>query len=189
MSLYQGLLSLWIRIGIHLFPPVIHPMMVHFPIALLYTSLATTVLGFFWPLPDHFFERVSFWLLVAGFLAGVLTAAMGVISEQFVHWNPTTTALLSSHQRDAVLTGVFCLIALVLRLAARYPRAEARRGWSLAQTGRGKSTVLAGIFLAAAVAMITITASIGGTMVYQYGVGVHGIGFREPAALKTHTKA
>lgn len=188
MSLYQDLLNFWIRIGIHLFPPVIHPMMVHFPIALLYASLATTVLGFVWPLPDRFFERVSFWLLVAGFLAGVVTAAMGVISEQFVHWNATTYALLGTHQRDAVLTGILCLIALALRIGARYPRAEARQGWSLAQSGRGRSSVLAGIFLALAVVMITVTASVGGTMVYQYGAGVHGIGFREPAALKAHAK-
>lgn len=188
MALWQGILGLWIKIGTHLFPPIIHPMMVHFPIVLLWGSLFTTVLGFFWRAPDRFFDRSSFWLLVLGLIAGIWTAATGVISEQFVKWTPTTSALLSTHQTYAVLTGLFTILALVSRLLARYPRARDTQGraWSLNSSGRGRQTILSFVFLVAAVVMVTMTASVGGTMVYQYGVGIHGVTFHQPANLTHH---
>lgn len=184
MAIWNGILSLWIHIGLHLFPPVIHPMLVHFPIVLLYGSLFTTVLGWIWN-RDRFFDRASFWLLVLGLLAGIVAAATGVLSEQYVKWTPVTSALLSTHQAYAVLTGLFVLLALVSRLVARYPRVE-RSSWSLAGTSRGRQTILSVVFLVAAVVMVTMTASIGGTMVYQYGVGVHGLLFHTPALLAHH---
>ncbi len=186
-SIWNGILGIWISIGLRLFPPVIHPMLVHFPIVLLYGSLFTTVLGFFWKY-DRFFDRASFWLLVLGFLAGVVAAATGVLSEQFTKWTPTTSALLSKHQAYAVLTGVFVLLALASRVAARYSRSQSKGSlsWSLADTGRGRQTGLSMFFLVAAVVMVTMTASVGGTMVYQYGVGVHGAGYHTPALLAKH---
>ncbi|MCY0863605.1 MAG: DUF2231 domain-containing protein [Sulfobacillus sp.] len=170
--LWGAVLGLWIQIGTRIFPPTIHPMVVHFPIVLLYLSLLTAILSWLWPTPDRFFDRASFWLLVLGLLAGIVAAAMGVVSEHFVRWTATTDALLSAHQRDAVLTGFFGLASLALRLLARYPRASGQ-GWSLAHTQRGRQTLLSFVFLIGAVALVTLTASIGGTMVYQYGVGVH----------------
>lgn len=187
ISIWSSILGLWINIGIHLFPPVIHPMVVHFPIVLLYSSLLTTILGFFWRAPDRFFDRASFWLLVLGLFAGIFAAAAGVISEQYVKWTSTTIALLSTHQAYAVLTGLFTIIALASRLIARYPRGhQSGRQWSFAGTGRGRQTGLSFLFLIAAVAMITLTASLGGTMVYQYGVGIHGVSYRTPRALLHH---
>jgi uncharacterized membrane protein len=179
LHLWASILGVWIAIGTHIFPPTIHPMLVHFPIVLLYGSLLCSILSFLWPLPDRFFDRASFWLLVLGIIAGVVAAAAGVISEQFVHWTPQTLKLLSAHQRDAVITGLFALISLGLRLTARYPRSRSSpTAWSLAHTRRGRQTWLSFLFLVAAVAMVTTTAALGGTMVYQYGVGVHGLLFR-----------
>nr|WP_243239389.1 DUF2231 domain-containing protein [Sulfobacillus harzensis] len=180
------MLGLWIRIGLHLFPPVIHPMLVHFPIVLLYGSLLTTLLSFVWRDRERFFDRASFWLLVLGLIAGVVAAAAGVISEQYVHWTPTTNQLLSRHQGYAVLTGVFTIVALAVRLWARYPRVSRDGGWSFAGTGHGRPTLLSLVFLVAAVGMITLTASLGGTMVYQYGVGVHGLLYHTPSPLSAH---
>ncbi|MCY0897737.1 MAG: DUF2231 domain-containing protein [Firmicutes bacterium] len=186
-GIWNAILRTWINIGVRIFPPVIHPMLVHFPIALLYGSLFTTLLGFFWRTPDRFFDRASFWLLVLGLIAGIVTSAMGVISEQFVKWTPTTSALLSTHQAYAVLTGLFTMLAIGARLIARYPRSrQPDRAWSLNGSGRGRQSVLSFIFLVAAVVMITMTASIGGTMVYQYGVGIHGVSFRIPPQLQSH---
>lgn len=175
---WSSLLQLWIRIGTHIFPPVIHPMLVHFPIVLLYGSVLTGLLGLVWQAPDRFLDRSSFWLLVLGFIAGVAAAATGVLAEQWVSWTPTTIALLTTHQVYAVLTGVFTLLAILSRLLARYPKShQGPSGWSLGRSGRGRQTILSTVFTIAAVAMITLTASIGGTMVYQYGVGVHGLTF------------
>lgn len=185
IGIWSGLLQGWIHLGTGIFPPVIHPMMVHFPIVLLYGTLLTTILGYLWPMPDRFFDRASFWLLVLALIAGIWTAATGVLSESFVKWTPTTLALLTRHQTFAVLTGVLVILALVSRLMARYPRnARNHRAWSLNGSGRGKPSGLSFVFLVAAIAMITMTASIGGTMVYQYGVGVHGVSFHEPSWLR-----
>ena len=160
-------------------------MLVHFPVVLLYGSLLVSLLGLL--SRDRFFDRASFWLLVLGLVAGVAAAAAGVISEQYVRWTPATSALLSHHQRDAVLTGLFTIAALVLRLWARYPGNTPTGRWSLAHTGRGRSTGLSLVFLLAAVVMVTMTASVGGTMVYQYGVGIHGLLFRIPPSLAHHS--
>lgn len=152
-------------------------MLVHFPIVLLWGSLLTGLTGLIWRLPDRFFDRSSFWLQVLGLIAGTVAAATGVLSEQWVHWTPATRTLLSTHQAYAVLTGVFTVLAIASRLVARYPRAssQGRRSWALGRSGRGRQTVLSTVFSIAAVVMVTMTASIGGTMVYQYGVGVHGL--------------
>ncbi|POB10170.1 DUF2231 domain-containing protein [Sulfobacillus sp. hq2] len=179
-GLWSAFLTTWIHIGIHLFPHTIHPMVVHFPIALLYLALALDIAGRFIQTPDHFLDRSSFWLTILGFLAGAVAAAMGVISEQFVHWTPTTTVLLGAHQRDAVLTGIFALLAIAVRFYARYPQsspAGRTQGWSFWNTGRGRSTPLSTLFLLLAVVMITWTGSLGGTMVYHYGVGIRHVSY------------
>ncbi|WP_243239874.1 DUF2231 domain-containing protein [Sulfobacillus harzensis] len=186
MAIWNAILGLWIRIGLHLFPPVIHPMLVHFPIVLLYGSLFTSVLGLFFPRGDRFFSRASFWLLALGLIAGIVAAAAGVISEQYVKWTPVTSTLLSTHQAYAVLTGLFVILALISRLLARFSRGSYGRAWSFANTGRGRETIFSWVFVVASVVMVTMTASIGGTMVYQYGVGVHGLLFHTPALL--HSK-
>ncbi len=179
MALWGAILHLWISIGTRIFPPVIHPMMVHFPIALLYGSLLTSLLGLAWRVPDRFFDRASFWLLALALIAGTVTAATGVLSEQFVKWKPITIALLSTHQAYAVITGLFTILAIVSRLLGKYPRrADTHRAWSLGRSGRGRQTALSFVFTTAAVVMVTMTASLGGTMVYQYGVGIHGVSFR-----------
>ena len=185
-GIYSGLLGLWIHIGERIFPPTIHPMLVHFPIVLLYLALLADILSRVVRSPDRFFERSSFWLIILGLIAGVVAAAAGVISEQFVKWTPTTISLLSAHQRDAVLTGVLVIAALVSRWLNRYPlgRGSAARGqvraWTFAGTGRGRTSLMATLLLIGAVAMITETASLGGTMVYQYGVGIKHVSFHSP---------
>lgn len=178
ISLWGSFLRMWIGFGTRIFPPVIHPMLVHFPIVLLWGSLLTSLLGLVWRTPDRFLDRSSFYLLVLGLVAGIVTAATGVLSEQFVNWTPATRALLTTHQTYAVLTGVFTMLAIASRLLGRYPRqAQGRHAWQLGRSGRGRQTVLSLVFSVAAVVMVTMTASVGGTMVYQYGVGVHGLLF------------
>jgi uncharacterized membrane protein len=161
-------------------------MVVHFPIALLYLALAVDILGKFVKTPERFLDRASFWLTVLGFLAGAVAAAMGVISEQFVKWNPTTLAILRAHQRDAVLTGIFAFLAIIARLIARYPFARMGRTnqWSFFHSNRGRSTGLSTLFLFLAVVMITLTGTLGGTMVYHYGVGIRHVSYINPLKKK-----
>lgn len=174
-GLWNGLLSGWIAIGTHLFPHTIHPMLVHFPIALLYLALLVEIIRFVTKSRgDRFFDRASFWILTLSLFALVATALAGILAEQYVRFTPTTSALLSAHQRDAVLTGVFALAAWVVRVIKKYPMREVKgreQGWSLFKTGRGKSSLLSTLLLLGAVIMVSITGSLGGSMVYHYGVG------------------
>ncbi len=174
-GLWNGLLSAWIAIGTHLFPHTIHPMLVHFPIVLLYLALLVEIIQFATKnRRDRFFDRASFWILTLSLFALVATALAGILAEQYVQFTATTTAMLSAHQRDAVLTGVFALAAWVVRFVSKYPVREVKgreQGWSLFRTGRGRSSLLATILLLGAVIMVSITGSLGGSMVYHYGVG------------------
>lgn len=179
-GIWAALLKVWIAIGLRIFPSTIHPMVVHFAVALFYVALLADIVARFVHQPDHFFDKSSFWLLILAFVAGTVTAATGVIAEQYVKWTPTTLRLLSLHQTYAVLSGVLALAALGARLIARYPHGSVRRGWSLAGSGRGRSTGLSLLLLVATVIMVSMTGSVGGTMVFQYGVGVHHVTFRSP---------
>ncbi|CAB1127878.1 conserved membrane protein of unknown function [Candidatus Hydrogenisulfobacillus filiaventi] len=187
-ALWVGLLGAWVRVGTRLFPPTIHPMVVHFPIALLWVTLLIDLLAWVGGSRDRFLDRAGFWMLSLSLLAIVGAGAAGVLSEQYVRWTPATRAILSAHQRDAALTGVFALGAWLVRWAARYPapaRGE-RAGWSLAGSGRGRRTWLSTLLVLGATIMVSITGTLGGSMVYGHGVGIptrvlaHAPGTRTP---------
>ncbi|PWI57212.1 DUF2231 domain-containing protein [Sulfoacidibacillus thermotolerans] len=185
-GVWNGILTAWIAIGTRLFPHTIHPMIVHFPIVLLYLALFVEIVRYGTKnRRDRFFDRASFWILTLSLFALVATALAGILAEQYVKFTPATEQLLSAHQRDAVLTGVFALAAWVVRVFSKYPMREAKgreQAWSLFRTGRGRSSLLATFLLLLAVIMVSITGSLGGTMVYHYGVGT-------PKSLKIHQVA
>ena len=149
-------------------------MILHFPIVLLYLTLLIEIARLLGGArQEAFFQRAGFWTLSLSLLAIVAAAAAGVISEQFVKWTPQMAALLAAHQRDAALTGVFALTAWVMRILTRFPsnaRTRTSSQWSVLG-GRGRATILSTVMVVAAVIMISITGSLGGTMVYHYGAG------------------
>lgn len=168
-----NLAKLWISIGTKIFPPTIHPMIVHFPIALLYLTLLIEIIGYMRPRQDRFFDRAGFWSLTLSLFAIVAAAAAGMISEQFVRWTPATGAMLATHQRDAVLTGVFAMAAWIVRWFSRFPSTgRSPGGWSLWHTGRGRQTLIGTILVIGAVVMVSITGALGGSMVYNHGAGI-----------------
>lgn len=171
-----AIMNAWTRLGEQVFPPTIHPMIVHFPIALLYLTLLADIAAYLSSRQqDRFFERMGFLTLSLSLMAIVAAGAAGLISEHFVHWTPTTQAMLSAHQRDAVLTGIFALAAWTLRWFSQYPTQPStpegpRRQWFV--SGRGRLTLWSTACVLGAVVMVSITGAIGGTMVYGYGAGV-----------------
>ena len=165
-----------VRLGVAVLPPTIHPMVVHFPIALLYLGAGAQGMALVTHSAQHdrFWDRAALWLLTLAGAAIAVAAAAGVISAESVHLTPGTGALLDAHQRDAALTGVLALASWVLQVSARFPaRGRSWPGsWSLGGTGRGRVTGAAFIAGAAAAVMVSITGTLGGSMVYRHCLGI-----------------
>ncbi|MCY0888596.1 MAG: DUF2231 domain-containing protein [Alicyclobacillaceae bacterium] len=143
----------------HLFPATIHPMVVHFTIAINYLSLLAGVIGVF-RRGDRFFARSYAYLLILSILATIAAGFAGVISESYLtHISHSAAQMLPVHRRDGELTGVLLVVALGLQ-------------WVLARR-QDRISWLSLLFSIAAAVMVTITGHLGGTMVYHYGLGVH----------------
>lgn len=156
-------------------PATIHPMILHFPIVLLYIAVPLEVLALVWR-QDGFLPRAAFWTLTLACVAIIATMTAGFISEQSVHWTATTSAILSRHQHFAVLTGLCAGAAWLAHVFRRFP--DGRR-WGL--WGRGQGGLVSAAFVIAAAVFVTLTAHLGGEMVYRYGVGVVGVTRQAPA--------
>jgi uncharacterized membrane protein len=146
----------------HLFPPTIHPMVVHFTIAIVYLAGLAGVISLFYRKSD--FPAKSFLiLLILSFLAVGAAGVAGAISGSYLSHVPATSAhMLHSHKDYGEMTGIFVTAALVL---------QGWRFWKNPQ--RIQPSVLAVICSIIAVVMVTIAGHLGGTLVYTHGLGVH----------------
>lgn len=140
-----------------LFPPTIHPMVVHFTIAIIYLAALAGLVGLFVK-RDGFFARLFLLLLVLSVVATLAAGVAGVISESYVRPSRAVSLILSLHKRDGELTGVLVLIALGFQ-------------W-FRQRKRKSISLLALLFCLLATVMVSITGFFGGTMVYDHGLGV-----------------
>lgn len=156
------------------FPPIpgwdaLHPLIIHFPIALLLVAPFLIVAGALRP-PER--GRTIFYvalaLMIAGTLGTFLAVASGEAAGRIVERTPQIDAVLEQHEKLAeatrvtfsVLTVVFAAILLVPRMLGRV-------------SGRLISTTLPLVFLlfyAAGVLLVTNTAHNGGRLVHEFGV-------------------
>jgi uncharacterized membrane protein len=134
--------------------PLVHPMVVHFPIALLFASVALDWAGYWLRHPN--LTRAGFYTLVLGAMGAGVSALTG---PDHVSGDATATALLANHQSFALLT-VAIAVSLV---AVRFLSTEGIAGrW-------------AWIYLGCTVALLitlSLTGYYGGEMTYHQGVGV-----------------
>lgn len=167
MTVPQLLIGWLVRV----LPPTIHPMVVHFPIALLYVTSLAEGLALITRSSqrDRFLDRASFWLLTLSGMAIVAAGAAGVVSEASVHLTPTTSQMLGAHQRDAVLTGFLALLAWLAQVFTFF---KDTRAWSIVGSGRGRVTLVSMVLVWAATFMVSVTGHLGGTMVYQHCLGI-----------------
>lgn len=134
--------------------PLLHPMLVHFPIALLFASVALDWAGFW--LGHAGLTRAGFYTLVLGALGAGVAALSG---PDHATGGPAVVALLVSHQSFALLT-----VALAVSLTAvRFFAADGISGpWAL---GYLACTL-------ALLAVVSLTGYYGGELVYHQAVGV-----------------
>ncbi len=156
-------------------PATIHPMILHFPIALLYIAVPLEFLALRWR-KEGFLPRAAFWTVTLSCVAIIVTMTAGFISEQSVHWTATTSVILERHQTLAILTGLCAGAAWLAHMAGRFPKGQRWGLW-----GRGQGGLISALFVLAAAVFVTLTGRLGGEMVYHYGVGVLGVTRQPPA--------
>ncbi|HXS28587.1 MAG TPA: DUF2231 domain-containing protein [Steroidobacteraceae bacterium] len=132
----------------------IHPMVVHFPIALWTVGVAADAGGWIWR--DPIFWTLSFYAQALGDLAGAAALVTG--------WLEFTTILRATPAQDAAVGHMLVMcsawVAFLLSLALRtYPP-------------RMPSTVWPSVIAAAGWLTMAVGGWLGGKLVYRFAVGV-----------------
>jgi uncharacterized membrane protein len=136
----------------------LHPMIVHFPIALLLTSVLFDAIS-------NFFKRDSLregalWLLGLGLLGGVAASIAGSMAEEAAEKAGIAESLIETHESLAFVTmGIFGLLFL----------------WRLFLRKQFAGRLLAIYLLGATIGVGTLSATgyYGGDLVYEHGAGVN----------------
>jgi len=150
-----------------MFDHPLHPIIVHFPIALLITSVLFDA-------ASRLFSRDSFregalWLLILGLLSGIIATLAGFWAEEVAEKAGIAESMIETHESLAFATLAIFGLLLVWRL---YLRNQFSR-----QT-------LAIYFLIATVGVGTLGATgyYGGDLVYEQGARVKGVSHRPAIA-------
>lgn len=134
--------------------PLLHPMLVHFPIALLFASVALDWIGYW--LKQSQLTRAGFYTLVLGAFASGISALSG---PDHATGDPSVPSLLAAHQTWASLTVALAVALVVARFL----------------TIRGLGSGWAVLYLVGTIALlvaVTFTGYYGGEMTYHHAVGV-----------------
>jgi uncharacterized membrane protein len=134
----------------------IHPLLVHFPIALLSAATLMYWLGFLARRESWLWTGL--WTLVLGALGAAAAVGSGLYAEPGVMLAPSVkTALLANHKRIMIAVLILSALLALWAVAAR------------PMPARGRGVFLA--TLVVVVALIAKGADYGGRMVYDYNAG------------------
>ena len=138
------------------FQPV-HPMFVHFPIALYLLGVLLT-LGYLWRHNPEF-ERFAYWVFLLAWIAAAFAALTGLVDLGSLAPNDVRRDSINRHITSGV--ALFIVNGLVVYFRFRWPDV-------LASSRRWAYLVL----IAAGVVIVVITGWLGGRLVYDLEVGV-----------------
>jgi uncharacterized membrane protein len=140
--------------------PVWHPMIVHFPLALIVTAAFCLTLARLLPGQRYVpvLAIVGTWNLCLGAVAVFFSLGSGLAAVVGLHVGVAAHEAISAHVKSAVLTTVLVLLVAVWR------------GAGAAQDSRPSWVFF--LVLWAATAVLIVTGYRGGQNVYRYGVGV-----------------
>ncbi len=145
----------------HLFPPTIHPMVVHFTIAIPYIALLIGILGLIMR-DRELYAKGYLFMLFLGILATIAAGAAGVISEYYVHVPRHVRGMLEDHKNYGEITGVLIVIAFVVQ-------------WFVLRR-KQRVSIISLVFCILATITVSLAGFVGGSMVYDHGLGVQGSG-------------
>lgn len=132
----------------------IHPMTVHFPIALLLVGFISELIFLFFR-KDRLFSEASFWLLAIGTVAAVASYASGAFLTSELRGAEGVQQ--STHEFFAEITVVSSLMCTIFKI---YLKAESKE--------KGRLKWIAFILYAVAAISVGITGYHGGVLVYDY---------------------
>lgn len=133
-----------------------HPLVVHFPIALLLTAVLIDLLAIALKRPA--WHRVALWNLVLGTLGAGLAVWSGLRAAEVAKHTFEIHQVMELHQRLGIATLTLGSLIVAWRLVARD------------QLGP-RSRALATLLMAAMVGTLAYGAHLGGRLVYEFGVG------------------
>ncbi|TAL09821.1 MAG: DUF2231 domain-containing protein [Nitrospirae bacterium] len=136
----------------------IHPMVVHFPIALLIISVLFDAMATQWR--HKSFQDTGFYTLIAGLLGAVVAVVTGAMAEEVAEGKGIPESVLEIHEALGYATLLFFLGLLALRLLMR---------WKLIKE-------IPALYLAmgiVGIAILTVTGYVGGSLVFDFGAGVN----------------
>ena len=143
-----------------MFDHPLHPMIVHFPIALLITSVLFDAASQVFK--RDFLREGAFWLLVLGLAGGIASAISGDFAEEAAENAGIAESLIGIHETLAFVTiGIFGFLLL----------------WRWYLRNQFTGSFLAVYLLVATVGVGTLGATgyFGGDLVYEHGAGVKGM--------------
>jgi len=144
---------------------LIHPMLVHFPIALLLTAAVLKVIG-------YCARRCSFYgsllfcsrlILTFGVIFAWIAICAGELAADVVGKNLCLPQVLANHSLLAYTTAYLFTVGLLLDLARLWNRLAALRKWLV---------ILSSVALLLGTCTLLATAYLGGKMVYEQGAAV-----------------
>ena len=134
----------------------LHPLIVHFPIALLLTALLLD--GFALLLRRPSLHRIALWNLCLGALGAAAAVLTGLQAEEAAKHSFDIWKIMSLHKRLGITTLILGVLAAAIRLAKRDQLKPRVRLITLA-------------LMLAMAGTLTIGAHLGGRLVYEFGVG------------------
>ena len=146
--------------------PSLHPLVVHFPIAFVavapFLDLACLVFR-----DRVWLDRAASAMYLTGTLgAGAAYLSGGRAAKALASVSPTAESVLADHEAQAVLTLIVLAAVTLLRVTVSWLARDDRR------IKIGIFRLLAIPAAVAALAMLALTADLGGRLVYRHGVGV-----------------
>jgi len=131
----------------------LHPMLVHFPIALVAFGFLADLASMFVK-KELCFSKMSFYLLIFGTLAAMAAVLTGVLFTSDM--SGTAGAVMDKHELSAFVTLGLLLIASTFRILL------------LRKPGNNIFKWLSFIIYAFAAIAVSVTGFLGGTLVYNY---------------------